>query len=280
MVQDDRQLTIRETDEDEEFAAWLNDLTERYSSGPRDDVLEERHLVLADEIGDWIGGLRWTLRGGGAQLIDIGVGPRGRHQGHAHRLLAAFEERAAEHGAHLLEFWTDHVAEEGLLGDMIRPEFEEMGPVLRGALFESREETVGVSLVPSPRPHPYVDELGAPAAQRPAQPADPVADFVCQDEVALLQDIVSWTGGIPLGEVVQPGGELLILIGLANGQLPVVLDHGPLASIPPELSVVLTSSTSVPTHRSCRFSGTDRDVSRAERFRRRWWRPFRETSLS
>src|ERR1043165_2679435 len=116
MVQDDRQLTIRETEEDEEFAAWLNDLTERYSSGPRDDVLEERHLVLADEIGDWIGGLRWTLRGGGGQPIDIGGVPRERHQGPAHRLLAAFEERAAEHGAHLLEFWTDHVAEEGLLG--------------------------------------------------------------------------------------------------------------------------------------------------------------------
>ena len=116
MVQDDRQLTIRETEEDEEFAAWLNDLTERYASGARDDILEERHLVLADEIGDWIGGLRWTLRGGVAQLIDIGVVPRERHQGHAHRLLAAFESRAAEHGAHLLEFWTDHEAEECLLG--------------------------------------------------------------------------------------------------------------------------------------------------------------------
>jgi GNAT superfamily N-acetyltransferase len=116
MVQDDRQLTIRETEEDEEFAAWLNDLTERYASGARDDVLEERHLVLADEIGDWIGGLRWTLRGGVAQLIDVGVVPRERHQGHAHRLLAAFESRAAEHGAHLLEFWTDHEGEEGLLG--------------------------------------------------------------------------------------------------------------------------------------------------------------------
>ncbi len=115
MVQDDRQLTIRETEEDEEFAAWLNDLTERYASAPRDDVLEERHLVLADEIGDWIGGLRWTLRGGVAQLIDVGVVPRERHQGHAHRLLAAFEERATEHGAHLLEFWTDHEGEEVLL---------------------------------------------------------------------------------------------------------------------------------------------------------------------
>ena len=66
MVQDDRQLTIRETDEGEEFSAWLNDLTERYGSAHRDDTIDERHLVLSDEIGDWIGGLRWSIRGGGA----------------------------------------------------------------------------------------------------------------------------------------------------------------------------------------------------------------------
>lgn len=115
MVQDDRQLTIRETDEGEEFSAWLNDLTERYGSTQRDDSIDERHLVLSDEIGDWIGGLRWSIRGGVAQVIDVGVLPRERHQGHAHRLLAAFEERAIEQGAHLLELWTDHEAEEGLL---------------------------------------------------------------------------------------------------------------------------------------------------------------------
>jgi len=115
MVQDDRQLTIRETDEGEEFSAWLNDLTERYGSAHRDDTIDERHLVLSDEIGDWIGGLRWSIRGGAAQVIDVGVLPRERHQGHAHRLLAAFEERAIEQGAHLLELWTDHEAEEGLL---------------------------------------------------------------------------------------------------------------------------------------------------------------------
>jgi GNAT superfamily N-acetyltransferase len=115
MVQDDRQLTIREMDEGEDFAAWLNDLTERYEDDPGDDALEERHLVLADEIGDWIGGLRWSYRGGVAQVIDIGVLPRERHQGHAHRLLAAFESRAGEQGAHLLEVWTDHLEEEGLL---------------------------------------------------------------------------------------------------------------------------------------------------------------------
>lgn len=118
MVQDDRQLTIREMDEGEEFAAWLNDLTERYDDGRADDSVQERHLVLSDEIGDWIGGLRWTFRGGVAQVIDIGVLPRERHQGHAHRLLAAFETRAAEQGAHLLEFWTDNVEEEAILSVM------------------------------------------------------------------------------------------------------------------------------------------------------------------
>lgn len=114
MVKDERQLTIREMDEGEEFSAWLNDLTERFGT-ERDDAIDERHLVLADEIGDWIGGLRWSLRGGVAQVMDIGVLPRERHQGHAHRLLSAFEARATEQGAHLLEFWTDHETEEGLL---------------------------------------------------------------------------------------------------------------------------------------------------------------------
>jgi GNAT superfamily N-acetyltransferase len=118
MVQDDRQLTIREMDEGEEFAAWLNDLAERYDDSPGEDSLQERHLVLSDEIGEWIGGLRWSLRGGVAQVIDVGVLPNERHQGHAHRLLAAFENRAAEQGAHVLEFWTDHMEDEAILGVM------------------------------------------------------------------------------------------------------------------------------------------------------------------
>jgi GNAT superfamily N-acetyltransferase len=118
MVQDDRQLTIREMDEGEEFAAWLNDLTERYDDSPGEDSVQERHLVLSDEIGDWIGGLRWSFRGGVAQVIDIGVLPNERHQGHAHRLLAAFENRATEQGAHVLEFWTDHIEDEAILAVM------------------------------------------------------------------------------------------------------------------------------------------------------------------
>ena len=115
MVKDERQLTIREMDEGEEFAAWLNDLTERFSEDGADETIEERHLVLSDEIGDWIGGLRWTLRGGVAQVIDIGVLPQERHRGHAHRLLNAFEGLAVEADAHVLEFWTDHIGEEHLL---------------------------------------------------------------------------------------------------------------------------------------------------------------------
>lgn len=113
MVQDDRRLTIREMESGEEFSDWLRDLTE--DSEASVESPDERHLVLTDEIGDWIGGLRWSMRGGVASVIEVGVLPRERHQGHAHRLLAAFEKRAAEQGAHVLELWTDHLAEEGLL---------------------------------------------------------------------------------------------------------------------------------------------------------------------
>jgi GNAT superfamily N-acetyltransferase len=113
MVQDDRQLTIREMESGEEFADWLRDLTDDTDAG--DEGPDERHLVLTDEIGDWIGGLRWSLRGGVASVIEVGVLPRERHQGHAHRLLAAFEQRAGEQGAHVLELCTDHAGEESLL---------------------------------------------------------------------------------------------------------------------------------------------------------------------
>lgn len=115
MVQDDRQLTIREMESGEEFADWLRDLSDDSDEGAGNESPDERHLVLTDEIGDWIGGLRWTLRGGVASVIEVGVLQRERHQGHAHRLLAAFEVRAAEQGAHVLELWTDHVGEENLL---------------------------------------------------------------------------------------------------------------------------------------------------------------------
>jgi GNAT superfamily N-acetyltransferase len=110
------ELTIREMGQDEDFAAWFSELLEQ-----EDDPavwtggLDEHYLILSNEIGDWIGGLRYWLRGGVAHLVDVVVLPQERHQGHAHRLLAAFEERAADAGAHLAEFWTDDTRSEGLL---------------------------------------------------------------------------------------------------------------------------------------------------------------------
>lgn len=112
------ELTIREIGQDDDFAHWFHDLlevgiegAEATAVGPADD----RYLVLSNEIGDWIGGLRFSLRGGVAQLIEIGISPTDRSQGHAHRLLAAFEARAREERAHLAEFWTDDLGAEGLL---------------------------------------------------------------------------------------------------------------------------------------------------------------------
>lgn len=116
MVNHDRNLTIRDAGRDEEFSAWLSDLVELHPSGgaaiaPR----VEHHLVLSDEIGDWIGGARFWIHGGVAHLDGLGVAPHERRQGHGLRLLGAFEARAVEEGAHLLEFWTDDLRAAGLL---------------------------------------------------------------------------------------------------------------------------------------------------------------------
>lgn len=105
-----RDLTIREMLEGEEFAAWLSELT-----APDAGPVLERHLVLSDEIGDWVGGLRYVLRGGVAEVLDIGVIPAERGQGHGVRLLQAFEEHARDRGAHLIEFWTGDLGLEPLL---------------------------------------------------------------------------------------------------------------------------------------------------------------------
>jgi GNAT superfamily N-acetyltransferase len=111
MVHSTRDLTIREMQEGEEFAAWLADLTTNEASG----ALEEHHLLLSDEIGEWIGGLRYLRRGGVVQVVDIGVVAAERGQGHALRLLEGLEDRARDSGAHLIEFWTDRHELEPLL---------------------------------------------------------------------------------------------------------------------------------------------------------------------
>jgi ribosomal protein S18 acetylase RimI-like enzyme len=51
-----------------------------------------------------------------AHLQELAVRPDAQHCGYAHRLLAAFEERATEAGVHLCEFWTDDLESSALLG--------------------------------------------------------------------------------------------------------------------------------------------------------------------
>jgi GNAT superfamily N-acetyltransferase len=110
------EVTIREMEQGEEFIAWLADLQqeEAYQTGV-DSFLEHKYLVLTNEIGDWVGGLRYTLRGGVAHLVELAVAPEERNKGHAHMMLAAFELHARENDAHLAEFWINDLRSEALL---------------------------------------------------------------------------------------------------------------------------------------------------------------------
>ena len=82
------ELTIRDMEQDEDFAAWFSEILEQEEDpGGWSSALDERYLILSNEIGDWIGGLRFWLRGGVAHLVDVVVLPQERHRGHAHRLL-------------------------------------------------------------------------------------------------------------------------------------------------------------------------------------------------
>ena len=88
-------VQIKSMDQDTEFAAWLTELLERSAhEAGLPTGFEDRYLGLTDELGDWIGGARYYVRGGVAHLLDLAVIPEARQQGHAHRLLAAFQERA------------------------------------------------------------------------------------------------------------------------------------------------------------------------------------------
>ncbi len=107
------ELTIREMESGEEFVDWFADLTEQEEAATGAPIhLEEHYLILSNGLGDWIGGLRYHLRGGVGHLTDIAVRAEERHQGHGHRLLEAFEQHAGQLGAHLVEFWTDDVERE------------------------------------------------------------------------------------------------------------------------------------------------------------------------
>jgi hypothetical protein len=95
------ELKIREMEQDEDFAVWFSELAaETEEAAGWGNPVSDRYLVLSNEIGDWIGGLRFSLRGGVANLLEVAVVPAERH----------------EAGAHLAEFWTDELESEGLLG--------------------------------------------------------------------------------------------------------------------------------------------------------------------
>jgi len=112
-------VIIRELSQDEDFGHWFHELIELEGrEAGHVGASEDRYLVLSNEIGDWIGGLRFTLRGNVAQLVEIAVTPQERHHGHAHRLLEAFEASARDNAAHMAEFWTDDKDSEALLAAM------------------------------------------------------------------------------------------------------------------------------------------------------------------
>ena len=110
------EVTIREMEQGEEFTDWLTDLLQEDAFQTGSDVfVESKFLVLTNEIGDWVGGLRYTLRGGVAHLVELAVAPEERHKGHAHMMLAAFDQHARQNDAHLAEFWTHDHRSEALL---------------------------------------------------------------------------------------------------------------------------------------------------------------------
>lgn len=114
MVFSERAMTVTEVSDDSEFGIWLEELTRDYPAA-EGIALEEHHLALTDDIGDWVGGLRFGLRGGVAQVLEIGVAPNERGQGHALRLLDGFEAAARSRDAHLIEFWSHQLGLEPIL---------------------------------------------------------------------------------------------------------------------------------------------------------------------
>lgn len=137
---------IREAGQDEEFASWFDDLLRAEGLETGEPVMVDDHwLVLTDEIGDWIGGLRYNLRGGVAHMLAIMVHPARRHQGYAHRLLQAFERHAVDEGAHVAEFWTSDPESQGLLAAMGWGIVVERGNYIGGRTWHLLEKRLGTS---------------------------------------------------------------------------------------------------------------------------------------
>lgn len=113
------ELIIREMDRGEEFQAWFGDLVERQDAASGSRLKYDDHLlVLTNQTGDWVGGVRYYLRGGVAHLMEFAVVETEEDLGYGLRLLEAFEGRAAEGGAHVLEFWTNDLESASIYTDL------------------------------------------------------------------------------------------------------------------------------------------------------------------
>lgn len=113
------ELIIREMDRGEEFANWFGDLVERQDAASGSNLRYDDHLlVLTNEVGNWVGGVRYYLRGGVAHLLEFAVVEREEDLGYGIRLLESFEGRAAAAGAHLLEFWTNDLESAAIYEDL------------------------------------------------------------------------------------------------------------------------------------------------------------------
>ena len=126
------ELIIRDMDQGEDFVPWFAELVERQDESPGAHLsYHDRYLILTDDLGDWIGGVRFFLRGGVAHLLEFAVEAAHQDVGYGLRLLEAFEHRARDAGAHLAEFWANDLDSAGI--------YEELGwrEVVR------REEYVG-----------------------------------------------------------------------------------------------------------------------------------------
>ena len=126
------ELIIRDMDQGEDFVSWFAELVERQDESTGAHLsYHDRYLILTDDLGDWIGGVRFFLRGGVAHLLEFAVEAAHQDVGYGLRLLEAFEHRARDAGAHLAEFWANDLDSAGI--------YEELGwrEVVR------REEYVG-----------------------------------------------------------------------------------------------------------------------------------------
>jgi GNAT superfamily N-acetyltransferase len=113
------ELTIREMERGEEFEGWFEELVGQQDTATGSNLRYDHHLlVLTNEVGDWVGGVRYYLRGGIAHLLEFAVIQHEEHLGYGLRLLESFENKAAEGGAQLLEFWTNDLESAAIYADL------------------------------------------------------------------------------------------------------------------------------------------------------------------